>query len=245
MEHHSQESHWSRTLGACATCHERKLKCDDRIPCGSCARNSTDCSRIAPSQESVTPDLRTSTSNERGDGYDVSNGDHPMLMNDISKTNETSTKLPRNDRLQSCFQSGPENWTPPSPDTGANVPYYGFSNSSSLVPYAASASQRGHDDSVTPITGPRYYFLNPPLELWSDQSPHEVYQPNRLMPSHVNESQVSSKFVGRGRLYDLRITLTENHLKPKGWFSCILRRSTHTGRSCTHQRLTSRRLPIS
>ncbi|PQE23456.1 Transcription factor protein [Rutstroemia sp. NJR-2017a BBW] len=47
LDHHSQSSGTKRTLVACTSCHERKLKCDEISPCRSCVRSSIRCSRTA------------------------------------------------------------------------------------------------------------------------------------------------------------------------------------------------------
>ncbi|KAK6593568.1 hypothetical protein H4I95_11357 [Botrytis cinerea] len=46
LDHHAQNSSTKRTMVACTSCHERKLKCDDTSPCRSCIRTSTECSRL-------------------------------------------------------------------------------------------------------------------------------------------------------------------------------------------------------
>ncbi|KAF5879083.1 putative transcription factor c2h2 cys6 protein [Botrytis fragariae] len=45
LDHHAQNSSAKRTMVACTSCHERKLKCDDASPCRSCTHTSTECSR--------------------------------------------------------------------------------------------------------------------------------------------------------------------------------------------------------
>ncbi|KAM3069619.1 hypothetical protein ACMFMG_005720 [Clarireedia jacksonii] len=47
LDHHSQSCGNKRTLVACTSYHERKLKCDDTSPCRSCIHSSIPCSRTA------------------------------------------------------------------------------------------------------------------------------------------------------------------------------------------------------
>ncbi|KAM7210846.1 zinc finger protein zas1 [Rhypophila decipiens] len=76
IEFHPQNSGTGRRLVACTTCHERRLKCDEKTPCQSCARNNLDCVRsgptssweVSPSNSTAVPDGPPGSEHAEDDG---------------------------------------------------------------------------------------------------------------------------------------------------------------------------------
>jgi len=74
VEGHSSESHSARILVACTPCHERKLKCDDNVPCRSCTRTSTACSRLNSHTETdAVESMILDNTNENAISYGINN----------------------------------------------------------------------------------------------------------------------------------------------------------------------------
>lgn len=107
VDQHSQESGPTRTLVACSSCHERKLKCDDNVICQSCVRNSTVCNRVGRGQESVAT-LRVDTHHEtRNDAIDRNDQMPISATNDVG---EMYTFLHNSDGQQAWSNSLPTTW---------------------------------------------------------------------------------------------------------------------------------------
>src|SRR4051812_31397692 len=106
MDSHSPDSSGRRTLVACTSCHERKLKCDDIVPCRSCTRTSTQCSRVGQGQEisvTVSQAVGSENTNRHPPGDNEMSGSGAMLIHQIDAMNEISPGRPTGDIGESWF----------------------------------------------------------------------------------------------------------------------------------------------
>lgn len=221
VEHHSQESNSSRTLAACVLCHERKLKCDDSVPCGSCARNSTECSRLGLGRES-SMSMRLDMDN--GNRDDTMNGSDQVLTHDITETNqmnEMGTTLPKNDRQQSWFQPVQDSWSLPFPHTGLNASFPSDLNAGGLAQWAVDSGERERVKGAFCVAAPddNSFLLpatnGPQVERLCSASRHDVDQGDRTTSSLAPQSPASSRTSQEDDATDLHSCLSRESLATK------------------------------
>lgn len=220
MEHHS-DSNSNRTLVACALCHERKLKCDDNIPCRSCIRNATECSRGGPTRENSV-DMRLD--NDDGNESDMLNENNQMLANEISKINEVSeinemsTVLPSYDGQRLWFQDA---WSLPYPSTALSATFPSDLNAGGLAHWAVDPNERGRVEGALSAAAPEVTsFLlpatnGPPVEGFSSASQHDVDQGDEPASSLTSQSPVCSRSSQEEHVTDLHSCLNDESLTIK------------------------------
>ena len=155
VEHHSSDPSLSRTPVACASCHKRKLKCDDNVPCRSCTRNSLECSRVGSGGESSL-DMRQDTQNGSEDEIDMLNGNGQVLTNDRNartflpnedqiSTLQTNSLLPANDRQPTWLHPVQDAaWSLPVASARTDVLSPGAFSDVGLREFVIDPSERGH-----------------------------------------------------------------------------------------------------
>ncbi len=188
VEHHSQDSSSIPTLVACASCNERKLKCDDSIPCRSCTRNSIECSKVdLGRQDRTSVGLLNDTENVDGNDIMVENN---QMSTD---TDEINTLLPGGDSEQSWFQPAQDPWSLPFPATGLNASFPTVLDVGGLVHWTGGPSTPvtvPEDTSVLSSATRGGFSRNERLP--GGQAPHDVYQIDRTASLQASETPTSS-----------------------------------------------------
>ncbi|KAL8921868.1 MAG: hypothetical protein Q9172_003801 [Xanthocarpia lactea] len=115
VEQHADEFDPTRTLVACLSCHQRKLKCDDGTPCRSCLRDMIECSRANVEHESTgagEPD------------FDHGRETSALMETDFAEMSEMESAMPSHHRQQSWLRDVQDPWSLqyPATDLGPTFP---------------------------------------------------------------------------------------------------------------------------
>ena len=204
VKHHSQDS-TNLTLIACSSCHERKLKCDDSIPCRPCASSSIECRRIelgGESRVSIRLDINDGNGSGNGDEIDrmhENDRSPPDETRESSEASESGTTLQSNEYQQSYFQSMKDKWSLLFTPTKPNAPSLNDPISSGPAQRAVDPTKLGRVEAVIPIPtiGNSPFLLptinRPQIERVPSMSRFEMDQGNRTAPLLVSQSPTSLK----------------------------------------------------
>lgn len=117
VEQHSDNFNLTRALVACQSCHERKLKCDDGMPCRSCLRVGAECSRNNTGRESkgsAPSPLVPATES------DIPMENAQAIVSTFSNLNPSPTVFPD---PHAWPQDGQDLWFPQYPAIGLNASF--------------------------------------------------------------------------------------------------------------------------
>ncbi|THV44587.1 hypothetical protein BGAL_0612g00040 [Botrytis galanthina] len=200
LDHHAQNSSTKRTMVACTSCHERKLKCDDTSPCRSCIRTSTECSRLIDARtnrtkvDSVGVDeaiIRNSAVNAHDSNRD-SDLSHPWFQSE----NPTLSLPPYSDAtLELLFQSE----VVPSGDFSWGQQQSVGGNLTDLfhIPLSDDASISLH-------------ALNDPRKSRMNATYYDAESSDRTRSTFASQSPLSSLSSEQDHLSELRRTLSQD-----------------------------------
>lgn len=229
MEHHSQDSKSSRTPVACASCHKRKLRCDDSTPCRSCTRNLIECIRVGLDGDSGM-NMRLDVDNDE-DENGSGNDDH-LLTNAISEVSTMSTAavLPSTHVVDDQHQ---QSWFPPVQDAWSlplpfpphvlNASSPSDLNDGGLVQWAVdhAGGERGRDEGAFAAAVPdgTPYLLpatnGPPVERLASTPWHDVDQEDRTAASVASQSSASPRSPPKDYVTDLHSCINKDSLATK------------------------------
>lgn len=153
MEHHPQNFTSIRTLNACTSCRERKLRCDNSVPCQSCTRNSTECNRVIRGQGNVT---RRAVDTDYGVGSSIENERGLMGANRNSRVEEMAemvTLLPEDAHEQPWFRLAPDSWSLPLPSPAElNAPFPTDFDANETSHWNANPCQRDYVENALSLS---------------------------------------------------------------------------------------------
>ncbi|CAD6440181.1 5d4570cb-dbd0-461d-acbb-031dbfa80488 [Sclerotinia trifoliorum] len=204
LDHHTQNSNTKRTMVACTSCHERKLKCDDTSPCRSCIRTATECSRLT---DSWTTRRKVGSAN----------ANTTILRTDVNNDNNS---LQNSDLVQPWFQSG--NLTsslPPYSDAAINLFFASDLTPNEILPWNQHQSEGGSFPDLFPIplsddASLSLQAFNDPLKSWMNVTRYDGEASDRTSSTFASQSPLSSSSE-QDHSSELRRTLNEDpaHVK--------------------------------
>lgn len=204
LDHHNQNSNNKRTMVACTSCHERKLKCDDTSPCRSCIRTSTECSRLTEGWGRRA----------KANSFNVN---RTIVRTDPTNDNHS---IQKSDSSQPWFQFG----NPTSP-----VPLY--SNSALDLLFSTEVTPNGvlpwsqhpiEGRSLTDLfpmplsdnTSNPMHTFNDPLKPWIDPTRYDGESSDKTMSTIASLSPLSSSSSPeQGHLSELCKTLSQDSVR--------------------------------
>ena len=209
MENHSQSYSSPRTLVACAPCRDRKLKCDERIPCRSCTRNATDCGRSGLGWESSSAD--DGRAGGSGVSGAVTSAAYQMLTRDAAEIDSISAVLSGDDCLESWFPAVQEAWLPP-PYLAADLslPFPSDLDPATLTPWTVDSSDFGRVDDAFAAAAAAddasflLWAMSAPVDHTSNASQPDVDLGDSTTSSITSRSPAPTKLYREDSAADLR-----------------------------------------
>ena len=214
VEHHTQDSSSDRTLVACVSCHERKLKCDEDIPCASCTRSSIECSRAVQGQEGPTNPRPNVGDGTRSDS--MSRGDQ-ILTNEMPGISEMSGVLPGSGRQQPWFPPLHGSWSSPFTTSEIEIGLPSDLNANSSAQWAADSGERMAVDAAfpTPVTEDSPFMFTttePQAESFPGAPGGDEDQGNKAAPPAASQLPTSSGLPREGQVTDLQSYLEKDSM---------------------------------
>ena len=196
VEHHVQDSGSARTLVACDSCHERKLKCDYNVPCRSCTRNSLQCSHSNPRRRD-----RVSVGIDTDNVNDVGYENTQVLPNGMGKSEEMHPGSLIDNHQRLLPNTGQEPGSMPFPAIASSIPFISSSSmmdTSGIEEWAELTNEGGHAEGASTDATTRYIPFAMPtsarLQDLPSTPPSDVYQGDDAASLVPSQSPASSEY---------------------------------------------------
>lgn len=220
VDHHSQYSTPRRTLVACTSCHERKLRCDNNTPCVSCSRSSILCSRSRSDEpgegtnQNISVEINTGCDNLSGKEIATLNGIpnvRPLILRDL----DPNIPPDDTDSHQSWLGTAEDAWTL-SPSLFSDL------SSSNLEPWLVDQSEGAFTDCFDTFGSNQALshdmlslmpsYTGPPLTTSPSSTPIYEMETAPTSLGSLSRSTVSPSSVQEDKPSDLESYLETNNL---------------------------------